>query len=64
MADPTTQRDLERDLDHELERIRVHRSALRNRHSRELSKLMTKRGDLKGVHALADLVADSLQWSA
>ena len=65
MADPTSSdRDLELDLDLELERIRAHRSALQDRHSRALSRLMADREDLKGVHALADLVNDSLRWSA
>jgi hypothetical protein len=63
VADPTpTCRD--RTLDTELERIRSQRSETKNRHSRELSKLMTKRKDLNGVLPLADLVSDSLRWSA
>ena len=56
--------DRDRTLDPELERIRVQRSELKTRRSRELSTLLTKRQDLKGVHALADLVSDSLRWSA
>ena len=65
MADPTsTKRELTRDLDLELERIRFQRSELKNRHARALSRLLAEREDLKGVHALADLVSDSLRWSA
>jgi hypothetical protein len=65
VADPTsTDRELTRDLDIELERIRSQRAALKNRHARALSRLMAEREDLKGVHALADLVSDSLRWSA
>ena len=65
MADPTsTKRELARDLDLELDRIRSQRSELKNRHARALSRLMAEREDLKGVHALADLVSDSLRWSA
>ena len=65
MADPTsTDRELTRDLDIELERIRSQRAELKNRHARALSRLMSDREDLKGVHALADLVSDSLRWSA
>ena len=63
MADPTPT-DPDRTIDSELERIRVQRAEQKNRHSRELSKLLTKRQDLQGVHALADLVSDSLRWSA
>lgn len=56
--------DCDRTLDAELERIRAQRSETRNRHSRELTRLLSRRQDLKGVHALADLVSDSLRWSA
>ncbi len=61
MADPTT---TNRDVDTELERIRAQRAALKDRHSQALSRLMAQREDLYGVHALADLVSDSLRWSA
>jgi hypothetical protein len=65
VADPTsTDRVLARDLDLELERIRSQRAALKNRHAQALSRLLTEREDLQGVHALADLVSDSLRWSA
>lgn len=65
MADPTTtERELRQDLDVELERIRAQRSTLKHRHTARLSRLMTEREDLRGVHALADLVSDSLRWSA
>jgi hypothetical protein len=47
-----------------LERIRAQRAALKHRHSQALARLMAEREDLKGVHALADLVSDSLRWSA
>jgi hypothetical protein len=63
VADPTsTDRELARDL--ELEQARSQRSELKNRHARALSRLLAERADLKGVHALADLVSDSLRWSA
>jgi hypothetical protein len=52
------------DMDAQLERIRVQRAALKDKHSQALSRLMDEREDLKGVHALADLVSDSLRWSA
>jgi hypothetical protein len=51
-------------VDTELERIRAQRAELKHRHTQALSKLMAEREDLKGVHALADLVSDSLRWSA
>lgn len=63
MADPTkTNRAFE--LEAELDQIREHRNSLKNRHTQALSKLMADREDLRGVHALADLVDDSLRWSA
>ena len=65
MADPTTtQPDRPYDMDTQLERIRAQRDALKDRHSQALSRLMAERDDLRGVHALADLVSDSLRWSA
>ena len=65
MEDPTTTtREPTRDLDTQLERIRNQRAMLKDRHSQALSRLMNEREDLKGVHALADLVSDSLRWSA
>ena len=60
MADPTKPYD----MDAQLERIRAQRAALKDKHSEALSLLMAEREDLKGVHALADLVSDSLRWSA
>ena len=65
MADPTTtQPEPAHDIDTQIERIRAQRAALKDRHSNALSRLMAEREDLKGVHALADLVSDSLRWSA
>ena len=64
MADPTTTQPDFRDIDAQLERIRAQRAALKDRHSQALSRLLAEREDLKGVHALADLVSDSLRWSA
>jgi hypothetical protein len=65
VADPTsTQPEAGYDMDTQLERIRAQRAALKDRHSEALSRLMAEREDLKGVHALADLVSDSLRWSA
>jgi energy-coupling factor transporter ATP-binding protein EcfA2 len=61
VADPTT---TEREVDTQLEQIRAQRAEVKNRHAKALSRLMTEREDLKGVHALADLVSDSLRWSA
>ncbi|WP_300461212.1 hypothetical protein [uncultured Nocardioides sp.] len=40
------------------------RAALRLRHSQRLTALMETRRDLRGVHALADFVDDSVRWSA
>ena len=51
-------------FDAELEGLRAQRLASRSRHSQALTRLMTEREDLRGVHALADLVAEALRWSA
>jgi hypothetical protein len=40
------------------------RAALRVRHAQKLTALMEARDDLRGVHALADFVDDSVRWSA
>jgi len=65
VADPTTpQSETTYDVDTRLEQIRADRAALKDRHSEALARLMAQREDLKGVHALADLVSDSLRWSA
>jgi len=50
--------------DPEIEQARTQRSALKDRHAQALARLMEEREDLRGVHALADLVSDSLRWSA
>lgn len=47
-------------VDRSLER----RAALRDRHSQGLTRLMEQRTDLRGVHALADFVDDSVRWTA
>ena len=43
---------------------REQRAAFRTRHSHALTTLMEAREDLRGVHALADFVDDSVRWSA
>lgn len=40
------------------------RTAFKLRHSQKLTALMDARSDLRGVHALADFVDDSVRWSA
>ena len=50
--DPTVDRSLER------------RAALRDRHAHAVARLMEERIDLRGVHALADFVDDSVRWTA
>lgn len=59
MENPTTT-----DRDAEIERVSMQRNKLRTRHASALAKLMEERRDLRGVNALADLVDDSLRWSA
>lgn len=48
----------------ESESDRARRLASRARLTHALGELMAEREDLRGVHALADLVADSARWSA
>jgi hypothetical protein len=64
VADPTTEPADPAEPDDDLDRSRAQRAALKDRHTQALSRLMADREDLKGVHALADLVSDSLRWSA
>lgn len=55
--------DAARPID-QIERQRQRRSALRDRHSQGLTRLMTERGDLRGVHPLADFIDDAVRWTA
>jgi hypothetical protein len=48
----------------EIDTARAQRAALKVRHARGLTTLMNQRDDLRGVHALADLVDDAVRWSA
>jgi hypothetical protein len=48
----------------ELEQRRAARVALRLRHTEHLTRLMEERADLRGVHALADFVDESVRWTA
>jgi hypothetical protein len=59
MENPTTT-----DRDHEIDRIAQQRSSLKSRHASALAKLMIEREDLRGAHAFADFIDDSLRWSA
>ena len=51
-------------MEPDVDTMRELRTQLRNRHSHALSTLMEARRDLRGVHALADFVDDSVRWSA
>jgi hypothetical protein len=59
MENPTTT-----DRDQELDRIAKQRASLKSRHASALAKLMIEREDLRGTHAFADFIDDSLRWSA
>jgi len=48
----------------ELDRTTLQRFSLRDRHASALAKLMEERDDLRGAYAFADMVDDSLRWSA
>ena len=52
------------DLKTAADKLGEQRAALRLRHSQRLTALMEARNDLRGVHALADFVDDSVRWSA
>lgn len=47
-----------------IDRIKARRARLKDRHAQGLTSLMTHREDLRGVHALADLVDDGIRWTA
>ncbi len=51
-------------LTDEIEIRREQRAALKVRHAQKVSTLMNQRDDLRGVHALADFVADAVRWTA
>ncbi|WP_017933337.1 hypothetical protein [Nocardioides sp. Iso805N] len=59
MENPTTTETVD-----ELDRVTAQRFSLRERHASALAKLMEERDDLRGTYAFADLVDDSLRWSA
>lgn len=63
-ATDTVERAVDPAIDIELARVSAHRNELRTRHSQALARLMDERADLYGVNALADLVSDSLRWTA
>lgn len=48
----------------ETDQARLKRDAFKLRHARGLTTLMDERSDLRGVHALADLVDDAVRWTA
>ncbi len=51
-------------LEDETETRRQHRAALKLRHAQQVTSLMDRRNDLRGVHALADIVDDAVRWTA
>jgi len=59
MENPTTT-----DRDDDADRTALQRSRLKSRHASALAKLMIEREDLRGTHAFADFIDDSLRWSA
>lgn len=52
------------DFDDRLARIIARRKQFQDRHAQRLTSLMAQRDDLRGVHALADLVDDAIRWTA
>lgn len=47
-----------------IDRIAQQRDSLKTRHATALSRLMAEREDLRGTHAFADFVDESLRWTA
>ncbi|GAA4685885.1 hypothetical protein [Nocardioides nanhaiensis] len=62
VADPVA--DPADDFDARLARIVARRKQFQDRHAQRLTALMAQRDDLRGVHALADLVDDAIRWTA
>ncbi len=56
--------DTTKDPKDEIEIRREQRAALKARHAQKVTTLMNERDDLRGVHALADFVADAVRWTA
>ncbi len=48
----------------ETDEAREKRAAFRLRHARGVASLMEGRADLRGIHALADMVDDAVRWTA
>lgn len=40
------------------------RERLEPRHAREIVELLERKGELRGVHAMADFLDDAVRWSA
>ena len=51
-------------VDEEMARIRERRQRQQLRHAHALLALLDSREDLRGVHRLADVVEESVRWSA
>jgi hypothetical protein len=47
-----------------VDRTLARRTTLRNQHAQKVARLMEQRTDLRGVHPLADFVADAIRWTA
>lgn len=55
---------MDEEFDRKLEQILVARERLEAKHAQSLLTLLNGREDLRGVHALADLVGDGVLWCA
>ena len=51
-------------IEPDVDKVAEQRRRLQTRHAQALTTLMEARTDLRGVHALADLVDDAVRWSA
>jgi len=63
-VDGPTTAAAEDDIDARLARIIARRKQFQDRHAQRLTALMAERDDLRGVHALADMVDDAIRWTA
>jgi hypothetical protein len=55
---------MEDDFDRKLDQLLAARERLEARHAKQLLTLLDERSDLRGVHALADMVGERVLWCA
>ncbi len=61
---PLGERTMNDELDNRLEQIFANRERQEVRHAKGVLTLLSDRDDLRGVHALADIVGERVLWCA